>query len=153
MGFSSPPSWLKPYAVLSNGEQFRCDLAWALAYAHCQELTSDTFASVQSSGISGSPVPPLPGVIAFDEFTSVVDRNVARVGSAAIAKAMSSGLIAGRFVAVTCHYDVTEWLQPDWVIDMATGSFQRRCLRRPPIELAIFRCRSSAWQMFVRITI
>jgi len=25
VGFSSPPSWIKPYSVLSNGEQFRCD--------------------------------------------------------------------------------------------------------------------------------
>ena len=31
VGFSSPPSWVKPYHVLSNGEQFRCDLARALA--------------------------------------------------------------------------------------------------------------------------
>ena len=31
VGFSSPPSWIKPYSVLSNGEQFRCDLARALA--------------------------------------------------------------------------------------------------------------------------
>jgi ATPase subunit of ABC transporter with duplicated ATPase domains len=30
VGFSSPPSWIKPYSVLSNGEQFRCDLARAL---------------------------------------------------------------------------------------------------------------------------
>ena len=34
VGFSSPPSWIKPYAVLSNGEQFRCDLARALSQAH-----------------------------------------------------------------------------------------------------------------------
>ena len=80
----------------------------------------------------------------------MVDRNVARVVSAAIAKAMRGGRIAGRFVAVTCHYDVTEWLQPDWVIDMATSTFQRRCLPRPPIELAIFRCRRSAWTLFAR---
>ena len=31
VGFGSPPSWVKPYAVLSNGERFRCDLARALA--------------------------------------------------------------------------------------------------------------------------
>ena len=33
VGFSSPPSWVKPYQVLSNGEQFRCDLArrWPVA--------------------------------------------------------------------------------------------------------------------------
>ena len=27
VGFSSPPSWIKPYRVLSGGERFRCDLA------------------------------------------------------------------------------------------------------------------------------
>ena len=51
-------------------------------------------------------------------------------------------------MAVTCHYDVTEWLAPDWVIDMATAQFSRRRLRRPPIELEIFRCRRSAWRLF-----
>lgn len=30
VGFSSPPNWLRPYAVLSNGEKFRADLALAL---------------------------------------------------------------------------------------------------------------------------
>jgi hypothetical protein len=125
VGLSSPPSWIKPYHVLSNGEQFRCDLARALA------------------GGSDSG-----GVVAFDEFTSVVDRNVARVVSAAIAKGIRSGRFCCRFVAVTCHYDVTEWLEPDWVIDMATATFARRRLRRPPIELEIFRCRRSAWRMF-----
>ena len=127
VGFSSPPSWIKPYQVLSNGEQFRCDLARALA------------AAGQTAGL-----------VAFDEFTSVVDRNVARVASAAIAKGMQDGNLGGRFVAVTCHYDVTAWLQPDWVIDMATATFQWRCLPRPPIHLSVFRCASSAWSMFAR---
>ena len=31
VGFGSPPSWVKPYHVLSGGERFRCDLARALA--------------------------------------------------------------------------------------------------------------------------
>ena len=126
VGFSSPPSWIKPYHVLSGGERFRLDLARALA-----SVADDD-------------------VVAFDEFTSVVDRNVARVTSAAIAKGIRGGRIAGRFVAVTCHYDVAQWLQPDWVIDMATSTFQRRCLRRPPIELRIFRCGRGAWAMFRR---
>ena len=125
VGFSSPPSWIKPYGVLSTGEQFRCDLARAI-------LTADG------------------GLVVFDEFTSVVDRNVARIASAAIAKAVRQRQLSCRFVAVTCHYDVAEWLQPDWVIDMATSTFQRRRLQRPPIELAIFRCRSTAWRMFAR---
>lgn len=89
-------------------------------------------------------------MVAFDEFTSVVDRNVARVASAAIAKGIHQGRIPCRLVAVTCHYDVTEWLQPDWVIDMASSTFTRRCLQRPRIDLEIFRCRSRAWQMFAR---
>ena len=116
--------------MLSNGEQFRCDLARALA--QCDATGS---------------------LVVFDEFTSVVDRNVARVVSAAASKALRGGRIAGRFVAVTCHYDVTEWLQPDWVIDMATSTFTRRCLPRPPVELALFRCGRGAWPLFAVITI
>ena len=129
VGFSSPPSWIKPYQVLSGGERFRCDLARALAEA--------------SAGDE-------PQLVAFDEFTSVVDRNVARIGSAAIAKGIHAGRIACRLVAVTCHYDVAEWLEPDWVLDMATSTFSRRRLRRPRIELEIFRCERGAWKMFAR---
>ena len=159
VGFSSPPSWIKPYHVLSNGEQFRCDLARALSQA---ARTPD--AGYPLGGVPlaqpvppvtlAEPVPPVgepvPPLVAFDEFTSVVDRNVARVISAAIAKGIHSGRIGCRFVAVTCHYDVTEWLEPDWVIDMASSTFQRRRLRRPPIELEIVRCRRSAWRLFAR---
>lgn len=36
VGFGSPPSWIKPYHVLSNGERFRCDLARALSVVRCQ---------------------------------------------------------------------------------------------------------------------
>jgi alpha-D-ribose 1-methylphosphonate 5-triphosphate synthase subunit PhnL len=62
VGFSSPPAWLKPYAVLSGGEQFRCDLARAL--------------------LGEKPL------VVFDEFTSVVDRAAARIGSAAVGRAV-----------------------------------------------------------------
>ncbi|MEX2316313.1 MAG: GNAT family N-acetyltransferase [Pirellulales bacterium] len=167
VGFSSPPSWLKPYEVLSGGERFRCDLARALGRCQvsgvrCQSETSDT---------GKHPV------VVFDEFTSVVDRTVAKVCSAAIAKGIRRGSIPSRFVAVTCHYDVADWLEPDWVVDMATSELHRsrpRSLevsgvgcqvsgsadtrqsmpdmrfRRPPIELEIHRCRMEAWQLFKR---
>ena len=121
VGFSSPPSWIKPYSVLSNGEQFRCDLARALAEGGRRKAEGRRNAADASSIIPPSSF-RLPLVV-FDEFTSVVDRNVARVVSAAIAKGIRSGQIGCRFVAVTCHYDVTEWLEPDWVIDMATATF------------------------------
>jgi GNAT superfamily N-acetyltransferase len=60
-------------------------------------------------------------------------------------------------VAVTCHYDVADWLEPDWVVDTSTGRLLRRSLlwtnplwRRPAIELEIHRCDMAAWQMFSR---
>ncbi len=145
VGFSSPPSWIKPYQVLSNGEQFRCDLARALMNDEAR-MTNDEGESVRHSSFVLRHFP----LVVFDEFTSVVDRNVARIVSAAVSKGIRSGQIGCRLVAVTCHYDVTEWLAPDWVIDMATSSFARRRLRRPPIELEIFRCRRSAWRLFAR---
>ncbi len=174
VGFSSPPSWIKPYQVLSTGEQFRCDLARALmedaGWGPADRNGSRRYTSppsppaplpmgegrdqLPSSSASRptvhAPRPTSSAIVAFDEFTSVVDRNVARVVSAAIAKGIRSGNLARRFVAVTCHYDVTEWLAPDWVIDMATCTFQRRCLSRPPIHLQLVRCRRGAWRLFAR---
>jgi hypothetical protein len=155
VGFSSPPSWIKPYHVLSNGEQFRCDLARALAGDGNDKrgmMNDESEEGPETPSSSPPPplVPPSSPLVAFDEFTSVVDRNVARVVSAAVGRGIRCGQIPCRFVAVTCHYDVTEWLAPDWVIDMATGTFTRRSLRRPPIELEIFRCRRSAWRLFAR---
>ncbi|MBA4104128.1 MAG: ABC transporter ATP-binding protein [Pirellula sp.] len=140
VGFSSPPSWVKPYRVLSCGERFRCDLAWALSVA--SDVSRDPVGE-RSAGASRL-------IVAFDEFTSVVDRNVARACSLAIAKGIRRGSIARRFVAVTCHYDVAEWLEADWVLDMATGELQRRRLRRPAIELEIYRCGVAPWRMFAR---
>lgn len=166
VGFSSPPSWIKPYAVLSNGERFRCDLARALANGtgpHPSpppkgEGTSENSPPPCGEGLGegeeqGNPDPrplnPVP-TIAFDEFTSVVDRNVARVCSAAVARAVRSGRVKCRFVAVTCHYDVAEWLEADWVLDMATRTLTRRCLRRPTIELQVHRTDLKAWSLFAR---
>jgi GNAT superfamily N-acetyltransferase len=134
VGFSSPPSWIKSYAVLSTGERFRCDLARALAGAM----------------IAKENDPAARPIVAIDEFTSVVDRTVAHVASAAIAKGVRGETLGCRFVAVTCHYDVEPWLTPDWTIDMASRTCQRRRLRRPPIELELFRCRREAWSLFAR---
>lgn len=125
VGFSSPPAWVKPHHVLSGGERFRCDLARSLL---------------------------APGdLVAFDEFTSVIDRTVAKIGSAAIAKSIRKGRIGKKFVAVTCHYDVLEWLEPDWVLDMASCQLARgRLWRRPKIELTIAPVHRGAWQLFRR---
>ncbi len=122
VGLGSVPAWLRPHQVLSNGEQFRADLA---------RLVSERPA----------------GVTVLDEFTSVVDRQIARVGAAAFAKAWRRG--SGQVVALSCHYDVAEWLQPDWILDTATGKFSGDCLwRRPKIPCSIRRVPGSLWKHF-----
>lgn len=94
VGFGSVPSWLKPYAVLSNGEKMRVDIARSI-------LEKD--------------------FIVFDEFTSVVDREVAKVASMAVSKAIRKQ--NKKFIAVTCHYDVVDYLEPDWVFNTDTMTF------------------------------
>lgn len=123
VGFNTIPAWMRPAAVLSNGERFRVEVA--------RRLLEDS------------------DPIVIDEFTSVVDRQVAQVGSHAVQKYVRRQ--GRKFVAVTCHYDVIEWLQPDWVLDMATQQFTRRLLqRRPSIECVIGRVPHSAWRMFAK---
>jgi GNAT superfamily N-acetyltransferase len=126
VGFGSPPAWLRPYHTLSGGERFRCDLARALR--------------------QGSHT----GLVIFDEFTSVVDRTAAKIGAAALAKGLRGGQVPTRFVAVACHYDIAEWLEPDWVVDMANGICTRRRLRRPEMRLEVYRAGREAWRLFAR---
>jgi hypothetical protein len=146
VGFSSPPSWIKPYSVLSNGEKFRCDLAKALL-RHPREsggLDERREHNKLDSRLRGND----GNIVCFDEYTSVVDRNVAKIASAALSKAIKTGKIKRRFVAVTCHYDILDWLEPDWVLDTASGVVSRRLLQRPCIELELFRCERRLWNMF-----
>src|SRR5207244_664855 len=87
------------------------------------------------------------GLVAMDEYTSVVDRTVARVGSAAVARTVRNR--GQRFVAVTCHEDVEAWLNPDWVYRPATNAFTWRSLqRRPEIALTVVRVGRAAWLLF-----
>jgi GNAT superfamily N-acetyltransferase len=150
VGFSSPPSWVKPYAVLSTGERFRCDLARALSAAFASPADSHDVSRDPVGERSATASRLTAPLVAFDEFTSVVDRKVARACSAAIAKGIRRGHIPCRFVAVTCHYDVAEWLEADWVLDMAAGRLERRRLRRPPIVVEIHRSSVAPWAVFAR---
>lgn len=61
VGLGSVPSWLRPYGVLSNGEKFRAELARIVAEE--------------------------PTRVVIDEFTSVVDRQIAKIGALAFQKA------------------------------------------------------------------
>jgi len=121
VGFSSPPAWLRPFHVLSNGQQFRVTIARALA--------------------DNKPL------TVVDEFTSVVDRTVAQIGSHAIAKAVRKS--GNRFIAVSCHYDIIDWLQPDWIFEPATLAFTWRSVQpRPKITMQIRRVHRSTWGIF-----
>lgn len=121
VGFSTIPAWLRPFNVLSNGEKFRVDVARRLL--------------------------ELPDPIVVDEFTSVVDRQVAQVGSHAIQKHVRKN--KRQFVAVSCHYDIIDWLQPDWVLEPATMTFAWRSVRRrPDIDVEICRVEYSLWELF-----
>jgi GNAT superfamily N-acetyltransferase/GTPase SAR1 family protein len=126
VGFSSPPSWLKPYSVLSNGQKMRVDLAHSLLLN--KEL------------------------IVFDEFTSVVDRQVAQIGSFAVQKAIRKQ--NKKFIAVTCHHDVEDWLLPDWVFNtdtMTFHSFEGQKKNRPEIKFEIFNTSDKTiWKMFAK---
>lgn len=120
VGFNSIPSWMRPYHVLSTGEKFRADLAKRL----------------KNNAV-------------IDEFTSVVDRNVAKSCSYAIRRYIDKKELKN-IVFATCHYDIVDWLQPDWVFDTNTSRLTvgRGSLQRPTIELEILPCSTEAWSMF-----
>jgi ABC-type ATPase with predicted acetyltransferase domain len=69
-------------------------------------------------------------LIVFDEFTSVVDREIAKIASFAISKSIRRS--NKQFIAVTCQYDVEDWLEPDWVLYTDTMKFQLRDKKKVP---------------------
>lgn len=131
VGFHTPPAWLRPYRLLSQGEQFRCRLALALLRA----------------GESSCSETPL---LVCDEFTSAIDRDTARSASFALARAIRSGQIRARLVAISCHSDVLPWLAPDWSLDLASNQLTRGLLRRPSLTLEVARVRAALWSHFRR---
>lgn len=126
MGLSSVPTWLRPFHMLSNGEQYRATLAFLVASAKDGE------------------------VILIDEYTSVVDRDVAKAMSFALQKYIRRE--NKRIILASCHYDILEWLMPDWTCSPQKGGVLERCdyLRqgRPKIELQVSRVESKTWDFF-----
>jgi ABC-type ATPase with predicted acetyltransferase domain len=70
-------------------------------------------------------------LIVFDEFTSVVDREVAKVSSLAMQKAIRR--TNRQFIAVTCHYDIVPWLEPSWILCTDDMSFTKKKLPDQPL--------------------
>jgi ABC-type lipoprotein export system ATPase subunit len=112
VGLASVPSWLKPYKVLSNGEKFRAEIAFQLSQAKDLYL--------------------------IDEFTSVVDRNVAKAMSNAVSKWIKRE--NKRVVLASCHSDIVDWLQPDWVFSTQTKVLEKKTSKTDqPLSLPSFQ--------------
>lgn len=90
-GLNSVPQWMKPYHLLSNGEKYRADSAIILS----------------KIDINGK-------CTVIDEFTSVVDRNVARSLCESLNRFLPQN---ARFIVSTCHNDVVGWLNADWILN------------------------------------
>jgi energy-coupling factor transporter ATP-binding protein EcfA2 len=119
VGLNTIPSWLKPFHVLSLGEQFRANLA---------------------RGIQNGAV--------FDEFTSVVDRHTAMSAAKSMRRFVDQRAFQGIVVA-TCHEDVLPWLEPDWVFHTDTGNLSvGRSLPRPSLDIDIYPCGVELWSLF-----
>ena len=125
IGLSSVPAWLRPYEQLSNGEQYRAKLAYLVSSAAKDEI------------------------ILIDEYTSFVDRDVAKAMSFALQKYIRK--TGKKIILASCHYDITEWLLPDWTCSPLKGGGIERadCLRqRPDIELQVHRVEYDTWNFF-----
>ena len=123
IGLSSVPTWLRSYNILSNGEQYRARMAYLIGKAEIGDI------------------------ILIDEFTSVVDRDVAKAMSFSIGKYIRKKNL--KVIFASCHFDIMEWLMPCFVYSPNKEQVERLdCLRRPEIKLEIFRCRYEAWKLF-----
>jgi ABC-type lipoprotein export system ATPase subunit len=126
MGLSSVPTWLRSFDTLSNGEQYRATLAYLVASAKQGDI------------------------ILIDEYTSVVDRDVAKAMSYALQKYIRRE--NKQIIVASCHHDILEWIMPDWICAPQKGGTLERCdyLRqgRPKIELQVSRVEFKTWDLF-----
>lgn len=88
VGLNSMPVWCRPRNVLSIGEGFRADLAL----------------NIESERI-------------FDEFTSTIDRNVAKSTCNSIQRYIRDNELSS-VVFCSCHNDYIPFLKPDIVVDL-----------------------------------
>lgn len=126
IGLTSVPCWIRPVYTLSNGQRARAEAALLMA--------SDR-----------------PRII-IDEWTSVVDRTVAKAMSNCIQKyARKSGK---QIILLSCHYDVVEWLNPDFIVDCNKQSYEdRRSMvgshtRSDRLRFDIRECGRGSWRYF-----
>ena len=92
VGLSSVPTWLRKPQELSNGERARLDLCKAIYDAGKGQI------------------------IYVDEFTSVVNRDVAKSMSHALQRYIRQKYL--KIVIASCHFDIIEWLNPNYIFNL-----------------------------------
>lgn len=92
VGLSSVPTWLRKPQELSNGERARLDLCKAIYDAGKGKI------------------------IYVDEFTSVVNRDVAKSMSHALQRYIRQKDL--KIVIASCHFDIIEWLNPNYIFNL-----------------------------------
>lgn len=126
IGLNSVPCWVRPVKTLSNGQRARAEAALLM---------------VQNSGI-----------INIDEWTSVVDRTVAKAMSHCLQKFARKH--DKQIILLSCHYDVLEWLIPDWLIDCNEQKFHLKqnenffFTERDKLTFDIKRIGRESWRYF-----
>jgi ABC-type dipeptide/oligopeptide/nickel transport system ATPase subunit len=130
MGLTAIPCWVRAAKTLSTGQRARADACIKLSFAK----DGDT--------------------VIIDEWTSTVNREVAKIMSHSIRKFMDKNKdkIKVKIILVSCHYDIVEWLQPDWIIDCNKQSYEnRRSLRQERAERLNFyiaEADNKTWKYF-----
>jgi hypothetical protein len=127
VGLTSVPCWVRPVKTLSNGQKARVLAAVALS----SEMQT----------------------VIIDEWTSVVDRASAKIMSHCVSKfAKKTGK---QIILLSCHYDVVEWIDPDWIVDCNLQKFiDRRLLRTEErkrteqLQFEIRECTRLEWKRF-----
>lgn len=122
IGLNTQLSYLKPYNILSNGEKFRADLALSI-------FNND--------------------YVIIDEFTSLIDRHIAKICCLSIAKLIKK--YNKKVIFVSCHNDFLEWLQPCWVYNLNTQEFNNTkdlLWQREKLQFSITKGSKRYWDMF-----
>jgi ABC-type ATPase with predicted acetyltransferase domain len=104
VGLGDKPTWVKPRNVLSTGEGFRADMALNL----------------ESN-------------VMIDEYTSVINREVAKSSAIGIQRYIRENGFKN-VILCGCHDDIVEYLKPDIVISTETGKvydLRGFCLGKP----------------------
>ena len=124
-GLRSIPAWFRTPNTLSNGEYHRFEMAMSLDQ----------------------------GIATVDEFTSVVDRDTAKSLAYSIRKYYDNQPNKTPLYIASCHHDIVEWLDPDYVYDtdLCVLENRRSLLRlqqRPELTLTIRSTSQDYWRYF-----